>query len=566
MHRVVKQHMTDFSKQFPMALDESKLFEAFGAYCVLRRHTFDDPNPNDLIYEGEDPGIDSIMILVDDYFVSSVEEFEESINSGRRDKDVLIILTQCKTGTSWDKGEITKFSSAVQDFFSDQPLYPMSEHLSERRDIFDNVIANVGRIRNGKPRIIASFITTAATPAPAESNAALFSLRNNLKSMGYFHDVETSFLGRDEIVELWSSAQGSVEATLPIIASATFPKAPGIEESYIVTVRAKDYINSLLSDSLGNIRKSIFEENVRDFVGLDNEINKEISDTLRDSEKQKMFGILNNGITIISPDIRLQGPEVYISDFQIVNGCQTSNVLFENKENVYDDATLTIKIIETQDPSIVEDIVKSTNRQTKVEDHQFLATLKSMKAIGRYFVARAQDTEQPLFFERRQNQYNDSSVPSIRVFNIRDIARCAGAMFFDRPDLATRYPNRLTGELQGLVFSGENNEEIYYTSAFLYYRLQLHFSNARIDKKYRKMIWHIMMLVKYKILNGKVPQTNSRKIEDACKKIYEFSAKGEESLKVINEICSEFDIDTIDRDALRSQSLTSVLKSQYIKS
>jgi AIPR protein len=49
------------------------------------------------------------------------------------------------------------------------------------------------------------------------------------------------------------------------------------------------------------LRQRIFEENVRDFIGLEGEVNAEIADTLKDGLKQKRFGILNNGITIISP-------------------------------------------------------------------------------------------------------------------------------------------------------------------------------------------------------------------------------------------------------------------------
>ena len=88
--------------------------------------------------------------------------------------------------------------------------------------------------------------------------------------------------------------------------------------------------------------------------------------TLRDGLKQKRFGILNNGITIISPDVRITGFDIFLRDFQIVNGCQTSNVLFEHRNSVTEDATLMLKVVETSDLAVVDDIVRSTNRQSKV--------------------------------------------------------------------------------------------------------------------------------------------------------------------------------------------------------
>lgn len=95
---------------------------------------------------------------------------------------------------------------------------------------------------------------------------------------------------------------------------AAFLKAPGIAEGYVVTVRAKDFITRILTDKNGKLRQRVFEENVRDFIGLDAEINSEMSETLKDRVKQKRFGILNNGITIISQDVRVTGLEMESSN------------------------------------------------------------------------------------------------------------------------------------------------------------------------------------------------------------------------------------------------------------
>lgn len=112
----------------------------------------------------------------------------------------------------------------------------------------------------------------------------------------------------------------------------------------MVTVKAKDFIEQILTDKNDRLRQRIFEDNVRDFIGFDGDINAEMASTLKDGIKQKRFGILNNGITIISPDVRITGFEIFLPDFQIVNGCQTSNVLFEHRDSVTEDATLMLKV------------------------------------------------------------------------------------------------------------------------------------------------------------------------------------------------------------------------------
>ena len=304
----------------------------------------------------------SILFFVDDSYVSSVDEFEDIIGQGLRDKDVSIIFMQSKTSEKWDKGEITKFQSALLDFVGGQNDYPASDYLSERLDIFRSVIKHVGKIRGGKPRAICHFATSGAAPKEVEILGAITAIRDTFLETGYFVEVRSEPLHRDLLIELWDKADGGVEATLPAFAYAAFPKTPGVEESYVATAKARDYVRIILQDANGNIRKRVFEENVRDYIGSDTEIDTEILNTLDDEQRQKQFGLLNNGITIVSPDVRVQGGnEIFLRDYQIVNGCQTSNLLFDRYDELSDDVTVMLKIVETSDRDIVDEVVRSTN-------------------------------------------------------------------------------------------------------------------------------------------------------------------------------------------------------------
>jgi hypothetical protein len=322
-----------------------------------------------------------------------------------------------------------------------------------------------------------------------------------------------------------------------------------------------------LSDPNGRLRQRIFEENVRDFIGLDGEINSEMSQTLQDPDKQKRFGVLNNGVTIISPDIRVAGLEIYMRDFQIVNGCQTSNVLFENRLQVTDDTTLMLKVVETSDAAVVDDIVRSTNRQAKVEEDQFLATLDAVKALERYFEARGADEEYRLYFERRKNQFAaHENVKAIRVFDIKEIARCAGAMFLDKPDIASRYPNRLTGEFRELVFDRSYNEESYHVSAYTLYRLKLLLSNGKIDPKYGKLRWHILMAIKYYVLGPDIPNLSSNKIKSACAEIEKFiGGNDDQTIGSIGDLCAAIvNINDITRDRIKTPTFVIEVKARAL--
>ncbi|WP_296577642.1 AIPR family protein [Phreatobacter sp.] len=567
MHRVVKGHLSAFNDAFGICLEESKAFEAFCSYSLFRKYSFDAVEPESLIYDGDDPGIDAIMIFINDKHITTPEEMDTIFGGKKNDNDLTFVFVQAKTSESWVKSEINTFESAVLDFLSEKPQHKMAEALQEKRNIFDLALSNVGKIKGGKPNFHCFFVTSAHAPVADEILNARSVFEARVSETGLARDVVVELMDRDGLIDAFVATKGGYDATFRIIGSASFPKSPGIEESYAVTLLAKDFIGKVLDDGNGNLRKSIFDENVRDFIDFDDsEVNTGMKASLSNIDSRKRFGILNNGVTIVSPDVRLQSNEIYISNYQIVNGCQTSNVLFDSRDDIDENTTLMVKIIETKDQVIVDDIVKSTNSQNKIEDHQFMATMDCIKNIERYFAARSDDQEQKMYFERRPNQYDSDGVPNIRIFNIKELARCCGAMFFDRPDLSARYPNQLIGEMRNTVFNTMNKEEIYYTSAYSYYRLRVALSNQRIDPMFNQMKWHALMAVKYALVGGAVPNVGSHKIETVCARIVDFMSKNDapsaEIWKTIAEVFRSFG--PFDRDMLRSARLMADIRSAVI--
>lgn len=568
MHRVIRSHFDNFVQRESLTFSESKNFEAFSAYCIAKSFTFDQVKPESLIYDGDEPGIDAAFFICDEAIVTSIDEADSLFSTSKNNHEITIVLIQSKTSESWDKKQINTFESAVLDFISDSPQHKYNDTLKERRAIFEKIINNVGKIKSGRPKIHCYFVVTAGEAADSEITAAGRTLKARLDETGLFNATESTLLGRDQLLALWIKSQGSYEASFKIIGSTSFPKSEGIEESYVVTVPANEFTSKILTDENGNLRKSIFEENVRDFIPFDgSDINTDISKTLKDQIKQKRFGIMNNGVTIISPDVRLQSNEIYISNYQIVNGCQTSNVLFENKDSISDEVTLMVKIIETDNQDILDDIVKSTNRQNKIEDHQFIATLDSIKSVEKYFLARGGEEEHRLYFERRPNQFGRDNIPSIRIFDLKELARCTGAMFLDKADVASRYPNQLVEELHGTVFDPKNKEEIFYTAAYCSYRLKLLHSNNKIDKSLNRLKWYSLMALRYRICGGNPSQITSHKVEKDCDKIIELISKNDEyCVAMLNDIAERFSsLGKIDRDRLRTTRFVAEVRDVMAK-
>lgn len=509
MHLVTRSYFDSFCRDFGAPYDEAKNFEAFVNYCAFSKYSGDSVEASDLVYEGADPGIDGALLFLDDRAVFSLEELQEIFDTTRREYQVSIVLTQAKRSTGWSKQEIDSFVAAIVDYLSDFPAQPHSQYLADFKRMFKKLFENIGRIKNGLPNIHAYYLTAAPETDAVEINASFQVGESALKKMGYSHETLFIKAHRDVIHELWLSADGPMEARLATVGYAPFPAAPNINNAYVATVTARSFIDSILKDSGGIPRKKLFEENVRDFLGVDAGVNSEIADTLSNNDKKPRFGLMNNGITIVASSVRPAGQEIYIRDFQIVNGCQTSNILISMDDQVDPSVSLMIKLIEADEPSVIDDIVRATNRQSKVEDAQFISTLASLRKLEQYFNARGSGEATRIYFERRKGQYRPENIAPVRMFDVRETARCYAAIIMMRPDLSSRYPNRLTGELLNDVFAQGAQEEDYYTACFCHYRLKILISNKRFDGRYYKLRWHIMTATakycarKFKELNCK---------------------------------------------------------------
>jgi hypothetical protein len=81
-----------------------------------------------------------------------------------------------------------------------------------------------------------------------------------------------------------------------------------------------------------------------------------------------------------------------LKDFQIVNGCQTSHVLFRNRallQNVF----VPIKIIVTADAEVTNLITKGTNRQTEVKVEAFESLNPFQKELEEFYGTFGKDKE-----------------------------------------------------------------------------------------------------------------------------------------------------------------------------
>jgi AIPR protein len=231
--------------------------------------------------------------------------------------------------------------------------------------------------------------------------------------------------------------------------------------------------------------------------------------------------LMNNGITIIARNVQPTGDDFTIEDYQIVNGCQTSHVLFGVNEKSPIDASVMVpvRLIGTQDEDVIRAIIRSTNWQTEVKDDQFFAVQDFPKALELYFQT-FQDT-QKLFYERRSRQYDRLAVEKTRIITPQNMIRSFAAMFLDEPHRTTRNYAGLAAKVGKEIFARGHRQEPYYTAAFTLYKLEYFFRTGRLGRKFRPARFHILLAARMLGNSAQMPQMNSHAMEKYCKTIME---------------------------------------------
>jgi hypothetical protein len=568
MHKILESYLSKFSEEHSLLdLDESVRFERFVNYCVLSSRYPDQFDTADITTEVDDDSIDGCAILIDEELVTT-EAGADAIfrkRGGRKDLVVNYVFTQAKRSEGFQGTEITSFGAGVRRVFHGKRQRPKDELLIQARKIHELVVGNLARVRSGRPSVHLYYATTGVFREESGLRKYSDQEQSELKELGVFDEVHFYFVDRERLFKLWNQTRGATEASFSVRSSLPIPKFPGVEEAYICLASAPGFVDAVLSETDGRIRTSVFEQNVRAFLGEDNPVNARIRQTLEDEKKHESFALLNNGITIVSSDVRVQSEKVSVRDFQIVNGCQTSHVLYRNRSLLSDKISVPVKVIEADDPEVVSAVVEATNSQSDVADSQFLSIRPFVRRLEAYFNSfdNDQDGDNRLFFERRTRQYHGEDIGRARIFDILRLARCFASVFLDVPHLAARYPTQAIEEESAGLFQSDHRERAYYVAALMMYRLDLSLGNQYVPRKYQAYRWHLLWIVRAQLLGPSIPPLNSKRLDNVVDAIFDAMKVGGkaaaapflEAAKVLEKA------NMPSRDRIRHQRFVQELKS-----
>ncbi|MGW0522197.1 AIPR family protein [Crossiella sp. NPDC003009] len=550
------------------SLKPDELFEAFCAYCITRSIFEDEFDPQELcLGGGGDLAIDAVAILINGELLTNVDEVVSTVKQART-VDAHFVIIQSKTSSSFDGKVITDLTDNLVELFTSETIsYPASSDIGDLKKCVETVYANVGKLRT-LPRINVYYATSGRVTDDEHLAAKLAKAEERLDRTELFDKPRWHLLGSRELRELYQRATTAVSAEFSMEKRISVPKIAGVEQAFLGLLPASELVK-IISDSSGGIRRSVFFENVRDFQG-DNAVNQEIRKTLQDVDRCERFAVLNNGVTIVAREIQSAGDDLKVSDFQVVNGCQTCHVLFEEKDSLRDSVWVSVKLIESKDDDIISGIIAATNRQTAVSDEDLEAKEQFHKDLEELFNSFSHDER--LYYERRSGQYTPQSIEKTRIVSRGQLTRAFASVFLGEAARAGRSYKDLRENRRDELFNEEQSPYAYYASAVIAYRVEWLLRNKRIDRKFGPAKYHLMEAYKTYLI-GDVPlERSARKAERQCQPLVETAWDQEQSLQVADVIIEAAERAVANahsagllRDFFRSQQFTVALNEELIR-
>lgn len=383
MDRILKNLLDDFvNSRGEIIEDESVAFEQFVNFSVISSEYNRDFDIEDVtVGKGDDTGIDGVAILANGQLVNSTEDIDLLIQQNNY-LEIKYVFVQAKTSPHFESSEINQFAFGVKDFFAETPMLRRNSDIQDWAQLSDYILSKATHFREN-PMCKLYYVTAGVWNNDQNNRAVLDTTERELSEMNLFSDVNFMALGAREISTLYRQTKNRISATIAFAEKVTLPDLPDIDQAYYGILPFSEF-KKLIVDENGNLR-GIFYDNIRDFQGLSNPINSTIKETLQEANPE-LFTVLNNGVTVVASELRAAGNRFTVIDYQIVNGCQTSNILFDFRTHTeLNNLRIPLRLIVTNNEDVKTKITVATNSQTAIKREQLQAMTEFQKNLERYY-------------------------------------------------------------------------------------------------------------------------------------------------------------------------------------
>jgi hypothetical protein len=392
----------------------------------------------------DDGGFDGLFILVNGHFLDDPGEFMWPKSHASID----VWLITSKHHSTFQQAPLDTMLATIQELFdlsraAGELHGSYSEDILEFRSFLETTLR---RLSIGRPSLHFNVVYASrgdTNEVGASVAARARQIEAELTALFSSCVARFRFVGASELIESHRKSK-TFSLELPFLEHLATGK-----NSYVLLVKLEDYWR-FVSDENGNLRRYLFDSNVRDYLGVTG-VNEDIARSLGDQSAPD-FWWLNNGVTILATNATVPGKTIQLQDIQIVNGLQTTETVFRHFQGgstVSRDRALLVKIIVTTDAQSRDRIIRATNNQNLVE----LAALHATDKIQR-------DIEDILerhnwYYERRRNYYRNIGRPLVRFVTPLYLASAVVALILKNVSQATRLKSKFMRVQEGYdsVFS-----------------------------------------------------------------------------------------------------------------
>jgi len=562
--RITQSLLKNFQSKFDFEdVQESDLFEHFVNYTILEKKLEDrlDEDALELINIGSNGtfGLDGFAILVNKHLITSIEDLDQILDNNTK-PTAEVYFIQSKTSNHFEIKEISSFGNSIEDFVSITQKYSWNQNAKDFIGLFKHLTNRANDLETN-PSCHIFYCTLGEYLNDHNTEAEKHRILKNIRDQRVFNKVDFYFYDYNSLQSDYKKIGQKISRTFAFSQKTLIPDIDSVKEAYIGVVPATTIIDLIEEDS--ELISSIFYDNVRDFQGF-NKINKEIKNTISDEKLKYAFSVLNNGITIISEKLVPSRDNVTITNYQIINGLQTSRVLLDSKELIDDKVFVTLKLIVTEDENLISKIIRSTNRQTEVKEEDLLAYSDFQKKLEDFF--KTFNDPDKLFYERRSKQYNGTTTDVKSIVDKSTLIKTMGSFYFLKPQLATRYFGALFNEFGKQLFLDSHKLYPYYTAALIYNKLENRFKANEIDRKYKKIRYFILMMLRLEY-NLEHPKFESNKIDKFCMDLithFNIKANFDKNLSNVIKKIDSLNLDLNSNELSKSNKLVDSINGMYV--
>lgn len=534
MKEILRNQIDRFCKQAKIQFkDKSSQFEYFSGVNILKGIKYTDSQILASITDGSyDEGIDAIFAIIDEELYTDSVLACENIRKG---SNISFIFAQMKQEENYSEKVLHNLQKGIKYCFEEQTGLA-NEAFKKQANLIKAVWDKHTESACEKKIVVKVFCII-------EANSGIQGMENEriarevseinklVQTYGFIN--ETNLWGCKELIEISNKYDGYRKA-LKTIECFDYPEQEDdIITGYIAIVNGYDYFK-FITDEHDEIEEKIFEENIRDYQGNQG-VNEKITYTL-ESEQKRNFWCMNNGITMIGYKKDKKGKNIWLSDYQIINGCQTSHSIYnyfksidrEMAEQVKFEVIVKIIQVEEEDDELLLKIIDSTNSQTGVDAYAFESHKSVHRLIERYFLAKGSK----FYYERRPNSYARKNIHSSLIINPQKLLQIMYAIYYKKPSEARNIPGAIFDNKKDEIFKEENQYEFYWMACNLFRAVDTALVNNQFDNLtdagmyiYKNGIFHISRVIFSLVLEKEIKISSKLNMKDYQTQLGENIAK-----------------------------------------